>query len=68
MQQDTGYLYSVGTSQCGRGGLHTVDISDPSNPTQAGCFIHANDSSYVHDAQCVKYHGPDWRFTGREVC
>jgi len=25
-------------------------------------------NSYVHDAQCVMYHGPDTRYRGREIC
>lgn len=50
---------------CDRGGLHMVDIRDPENPTYAGCF---DDEGYVHDAQCVTYHGPDVSYRGRELC
>jgi len=25
-------------------------------------------AAYVHDTQCVVYHGPDTRYTGRELC
>ena len=64
INEDTGYLYSVGTTTCGDGGLHIVDIRDPLHPKQAGCFAHADNSSYVHDAQCVNYHGPDTRYHG----
>ena len=64
----TGYAYIVGsesdTETCG-GGLHIVDISDPANPTYAGCF---DEHGYSHDTQCVTYHGPDADYYGREVC
>merc|ERR1712176_960465 len=67
INEDTGYLYAVGTNTCS-GGLHIVDVSDPANPKQAGCFEHAGSSSYIHDVQCVVYHGPDTRYKGREIC
>ena len=41
------------------GGLHVVNVNDPRNPQFAGCF---GDDGYVHDAQCVNYHGPDARY------
>ena len=46
-------------------GLHMVDISDPLNPTFAGCF---DQDGHTHDVQCVIYGGPDKRFRGREIC
>jgi len=42
-----------------------VDISDPKNPSFAGCFRR---DGYTHDAQCVNYDGPDTRYTGKEIC
>ncbi|MEE8603631.1 choice-of-anchor B family protein [Euzebya tangerina] len=73
---DSGFAYIVGTRSCGddgaienapesNGGLHMVDISDPANPTFAGC---AGAQGYVHDTQCVIYDGPDSDYTGREIC
>ena len=41
------------------GGLHMIDVSDPLNPVFAGCYA---DDGYVHDTQCVIYHGPDTRY------
>ena len=41
-----------------------VNISNPLDPQYAGCF---EQDGYVHDAQCVTYHGPDDRYFGREV-
>jgi choice-of-anchor B domain-containing protein len=64
-------IYAVGATQSGynncRGGLHTVDVSDPMNPTFIGCF---SADGYTHDAQCVIYPdtAPDSRYHGREIC
>ena len=38
------------------GGLHMVDISNPTAPTFAGCY---GADGYTHDAQCVIYSRPD---------
>ena len=64
INEDTGYLYSVGTYTC-TGGLHIVDISDPVNPQFVTCY---KDDGFVHDAQCVVYNGPDTDYHGREIC
>jgi len=68
--EETGFVYVVGATQreyqfsC-KGGLHYINVQDPLNPTYAGCFP---DDGYVHDAQCVNYHGPDTRYQGKEIC
>lgn len=62
---ETNFIYAVGTSFCGKGGLFFVDVSDPSNPRDAGC---ASEDGYVHDAQCVIYRGPDAAYRGKEIC
>ena len=54
INEDSGFAYSVGTGTCA-GGLHMVDISNPTNPVDAGCYA---DDGYTHDAQCVIYNGP----------
>ncbi len=64
INEDTGFAYAVGTNTC-LGGIEMVDISDPTNPTDAGCY---KDHGYVHDIQCVVYEGPDERYHGREIC
>ena len=64
INEDTGYAYLIGTGTCA-GGLHMVDISDPSNPSFAGCFT---GHGYIHDSQCVTYDGPDAAHRGREIC
>lgn len=64
INEDTGYAYLIGTSTCD-GGLHMVDISNPTQPTRAGCF---SDHGYVHDTQCVIYKGPDKAYRGHEIC
>ena len=61
---ESGFAYAVGTNTCG-GGFHIVDISDPTDPTLAGCFAAAGP---IHDAQCVVYHGPDADYQGNQVC
>lgn len=72
---DTGFAYAVGSSgggnTCG-GGLHMINIQDPTNPTFAGCFSDPSTgrsgTGYTHDAQCVTYHGPDKEHKGDEIC
>ena len=70
INEETGFAYAVGTfdntlfRNCG-GGLHMVDISDPKNPTFAGCFAR---DGYTHDVECVIYRGPDRQHRGREIC
>ena len=61
---DTGYAYAVGSNTCA-GGLHMVDITDPTSPGFAGCF---DEHGYIHDTQCVVYEGPDANYRGREIC
>lgn len=67
INEDSGFAYVVGAFDggCSSGGLHMVDISDPVNPTFAGCY--ASDG-YTHDVQCVIYDGPDGDYTGQEIC
>lgn len=63
INEDSGFAYMVGSDDC-NGGLHMVDIQDPLNPSFAGCFS----NSYVHDAHCITYAGPDTDYAGREIC
>ncbi|MCI0435141.1 MAG: choice-of-anchor B family protein [Gemmatimonadetes bacterium] len=70
----SGFLYIVGANgggeSCG-GGLHMVDARDPLRPVFAGCYNDrsgANSRGYTHDAQCVKYRGPDARYRNRQIC
>jgi len=64
INEDTGYLYVVGSGSCS-GGLHMADISSPASPVFAGCFA---DHGYIHDTQCVIYEGPDVDHQGSEIC
>ncbi|KAK5106763.1 hypothetical protein LTS08_000885 [Lithohypha guttulata] len=68
VNEELGYAVAVGAqprnSTC-RAGLIFIDLTDPSNPTTPGC---AGQDGYVHDAQCVVYHGPDTRYEGRDIC
>jgi choice-of-anchor B domain-containing protein len=61
---DSGFLYCVGTDTFS-GGLHILDLANPTNPTFAGSFA-AN--GYIHDTQCVVYQGPDVAHQGKQIC
>jgi choice-of-anchor B domain-containing protein len=47
------------------GGLHIIDVKNPSAPAFAGCV---DQDGYTHETQCVIYRGPDSAHHGREVC
>ena len=67
INEDSGFAYVVGVSgrnSCA-GGLHIINISNPTNLRQAGCY---DGDGYTHDAQCVIYNGPDGTYQGREIC
>ena len=63
INKSTARAYGVGTSTFD-GGLHILDISNPTNPQLIGDF--PNDG-YTHDAQVVSYEGPDTNFGGKEI-
>jgi choice-of-anchor B domain-containing protein len=74
LNQATGFAYAagitVGAETCG-GGLHMVDVRTPLRPTFAGCYTEPEPltmGTFIHDAQCVVYHGPDRQYRGREIC
>ena len=68
INEEKAMAYIVGargaSNGCGAGGLHIVDISDPLNPSFAGCF---DADDYTHDAQVVTYNGPDTDYSGKEI-
>ncbi len=75
INENTGFAYSVGGSSGGEtcgGGLHMINIQNPTAPTFTGCFADTatgrNKTGYSHDAQCVIYQGPDADYQGKEVC
>jgi choice-of-anchor B domain-containing protein len=65
----SGFLYCVGTDTY-NGSLHIVDLSSPTNPTFAGSSVTGNAArlGYIHDTQCVVYHGPDVAHQGKQIC
>jgi choice-of-anchor B domain-containing protein len=71
VNQQTGFIYVNGSNTCG-GGLHMLDVHTPTKPTFVGCYSEPKTGSagtgYVHDTQCVVYHGPDQQYKGREIC
>ena len=75
INQETGYAFSVGSSGGGQtcgGGLHMINIQEPTAPRFAGCFADVTTgrgkTGYSHDAQCVLYRGPDVEHQGKEIC
>ena len=75
INEDTGYAYAVGVNSGGEtcgGGLHMINIQNPTQPTFAGCFSDTatgrNNTGYSHDAQCIIYNGPDTTYSGKEIC
>ena len=75
VNESTGFAYSVGSSgggeTCG-GGLHMIDINEPTEPAFVGCFGHEGTgrrgTGYSHDALCLVYDGPDREHAGKEIC
>ncbi len=75
INEDTGFAYIVGSGDggvtCG-GGLHMVNIQNPTAPEFVGCFADITTgrslTGYSHDAQCVIYEGPDNDYQGQEIC
>ncbi len=68
INEESGFAYAVGGSGSEQGcdrGYNIIDIRNPREPTFAGCH---SASGYVHDAQCVMYHGPDQDHAGKEIC
>lgn len=82
---DTDYAYVVGgalklstpiggigiSAECD-GGLFMIDMADPINPVDAGCY---EGDEYIHDAQCVVYDADpatipeaNHDLIGRELC
>ena len=52
-------------------GLHVVSLANAAAPTFDRCYNAPalySSRGYTHDAQCVRYRGPDTRYTGREIC
>ncbi|MBT3479682.1 MAG: choice-of-anchor B family protein [Candidatus Marinimicrobia bacterium] len=77
INEATGFAYATGVSSATtsqyicNGGLHMIDLLDPAKPTFAGCFSHngtgRSGTGYSHDAQIVKYAGPDKDYQGKEI-
>ena len=64
INEESGFAYLAGTNTCG-GGLHIVDIRNPTAPVFAGCF---SQDGYTHETQCWNYRGPDTEHIGKELC
>ena len=65
VNEATGFAYPVGDRSTCRGGIVFLDLSDPAQPVDAGCY---SGDGYTHDVQCAIYDGPDSDYSGREIC
>lgn len=65
INEETGFAYAAGSQDTCQKGLHMVDVRNPVAPVFAGCV---GEDGYTHDTQCVRYHGPDATYQGREIC
>ncbi|MEM8527616.1 MAG: choice-of-anchor B family protein [Bacteroidota bacterium] len=63
--EEAGFVYLVGTNFYGNGGISTVDISNPTNPSVISNY---GSDNYTHDAICFQYRGIDAEHIGKEVC
>ena len=63
INKESGFAYVLG-SKLFDGGPAFIDINSPLNPSIVGGYSF---SSYSHDAQVVKYHGPNTRFKEKEI-
>ena len=63
INKESGFAYVLG-SKLFDGGPAFIDINSPLNPSIVGGYSF---SSYTHDAQVVKYNGPDIRFKEKEI-
>ena len=75
IDEASGFAYTIGNSMGGEtcgGGPHMIDIREPTSPKFAGCWADTTTGNartgYTHDAQCTVYHGPDQRYTGKQIC
>jgi choice-of-anchor B domain-containing protein len=67
INEESGYAYVARrTSEIGAcDGVTMINIQDPINPTDAGCY---EEGGIASDSMCVLYHGPDADYQGREIC
>ena len=63
INESSGYAYIVGSEKAS-GGLHVLNLSNPTAPTLAGNF---SSDGYTHDVQVVNYFGPDSDYANREI-
>lgn len=75
INESTGFGYAVGVGGSGNtcgGGLHMLNLENPTEPEFVGCFSDSNTgrsgTGYSHDAMCIVYAGPDADHQGKEIC
>lgn len=87
IHEESGFAYLTGVQvgeQCFEGGLHIVNINNPTSPTYSGCYdqettrvtssledyTYEEDTydEYIYNVNCITYDGPDSDYEGREIC
>jgi len=65
VNEETGFIYTVGTRSNCAGGVVYFDVSNPTTPTIVDCY---STDLYSHDVYCFTYRGPDQTHIGKEIC
>ncbi|NJL75946.1 MAG: choice-of-anchor B family protein [Saprospiraceae bacterium] len=65
VNEETGFIYTVGTRSNCAGGIVYFDVSNPKSPVMKDCY---STDGYSHDAVCFVYRGPDTLHIGKEIC
>ncbi|MCH9686134.1 MAG: choice-of-anchor B family protein [Deltaproteobacteria bacterium] len=60
-----GSAYAVRVGECSEG-LYITNLDDPENPVFEGCVLPVG--ANIHDADCLRYEGPDQDYQGRDIC
>ncbi|HBQ59689.1 MAG TPA: hypothetical protein DD671_08715, partial [Balneolaceae bacterium] len=78
IHEESGFAYLTGVQfgeQCYQGGLHIVDINNPTSPSFSGCYdqesLAGNASysdEYIYNVNCITYDGPDADYQNQEIC
>lgn len=56
---------ALGRNDTCAGGPIFINMDDHTKPYVEGC---APQDGYTHDAQCIVYRGPHWKYYGKDIC
>tara|TARA_R100000908_G_scaffold65272_1_gene53602 strand:+ start:51538 stop:52833 length:1296 start_codon:yes stop_codon:yes gene_type:complete len=78
IHEESGFAYLTGVQfgeQCYQGGLHIVDINNPTSPSFSGCYDQESPAGnasysdeYIYNVNCITYDGPDADYQNQEIC